>query len=248
MLNHQEVFRQSPLSQVIFEARFPILFSIPQKIGDFQLSVMDAFDKSKELKTQDIKLSPDEKPEFVGSDIVWEFSHRDRDLTIRLFRNKIVVFSKAYKRYDSKKQKSFRPNIQYAVEKFLHLFQIRIFSRIGLRYINKCEIEDLSNDWFKKFFKQTFDIDKYPWENILEQRVILRFKKDSQKLLFQSGLIEEEGIKKYLLDFDAYQENCEVRQYLEITDTLHEIILTEFHSLITDEYRNKLRGEQNVPR
>ena len=242
MINYEEIFPQSPLSEVVFEARFPILLAIPQRIGDFQLSVMDTFEKAEEIRITDIKIGADEKPEF-GNQIVWKFLHKDGDPTITLFRNKIVVSSKIYECYDSKKQKPFRPNIEYSVKKFLDLFKIKSFSRIGLRYINEFKIEKLSNDWFKRFFRPILNIDKYPWENILEEQVILRFNKDSRNMLLQSGLIEKKGIKKYILDFDAYEENCEVSKYLETTDRLHEIILKEFHSLITDDYRNKLRGE-----
>ncbi len=245
MINYEEVFRQSPLSEVVFEARFPILLSIPQRIGDFQLSVMDTFEKAEEIRMQGIKIGTDEKVE-VGSNMVWKFSHKDGDPTVTLHRNRIVVSSKTYKCYDSKEQKPFRPNIEYSVENFLDLFKIKSFSRIGLRYINECKMEELSNDWFKKFFRPILDIDKYPWESILEEQVILRFKKDGRNLLLQSGLIRGKGITKYLLDFDAYEENCEVSKYLETADRLHEVVLKEFHSLITDNYRNKLRGEQNV--
>lgn len=243
MTNYQEIFPHSPLSEVVFEARFPILFGIPQKVSDFQLSVIDEFEKAEERRVQDISIGRDEKPELRASEVIWQFSHKEGDPTIRLFRNKITVFSKVYECYDSENRKSFRPNIRYAVEKFLDLFQIREFSRIGLRYINKCKVEELSNDWFRRFFKPVVDIDKYPLENILEKLVIIRFKKGNQKVLLQNALVEEKGIKKYVLDFDAYEESCATESYLQITDRLHEIILREFHSLITDDYRNKLRGE-----
>ena len=44
------------LAEVAFEARFPILFSIPKRIDEFQELILEEFDKSKELKFQGITL------------------------------------------------------------------------------------------------------------------------------------------------------------------------------------------------
>lgn len=45
---------------------------------------MDAFEKTEEHRIQDTCISPDEKPELRGSDIIWEFSHENGDPLIEL--------------------------------------------------------------------------------------------------------------------------------------------------------------------
>ena len=132
-MTSEKIISTKHLAEVAFEARFPILFSIPKKIGDFQESIFEEFDKSGELNLQGITLQPNKEPLFEAEQ-AWEFAHKDGDPVIRVFKNKIIVFSKAYTNYDGSAGKSYKRCINYSIEKFKALFKVNKFTRIEYSY------------------------------------------------------------------------------------------------------------------
>ncbi|PHP45401.1 hypothetical protein B6V01_004215 [Methanosarcinales archaeon ex4572_44] len=52
MNSNDEIFANPPLHEVAFEVRFPHLFYINQRIGEFQLEIMDDFPKSSQISEQ----------------------------------------------------------------------------------------------------------------------------------------------------------------------------------------------------
>ena len=82
----------------------------------------------------------------------------------------------------------------------------------------------------------------YSIEEMIENLVRIRYKKgDNHNITIQSTFIKEKEKWFYILDFDAYSTNVKKESIDIRINTLHEIILKEFHSLITDDCREKLR-------
>lgn len=230
--------RLTHLTEVAFEARFPILFFIPKRLGEFQELIIEEFDKSSEIKFQNISIQPNQEPEFA-MDQAWEFAHKDGDPVIRLFKDKIVIFSKLYTSYEGSSGKSYKNCINYSLEKFNQIFKINKFTRIGLRYINTFDVEEESTDWLKSYFHPLYNLEKYPIQDTLEFKFALRIKREKANLVIQSGYIRKDGLK-YILDFDAYKEECRTIDFPNALDDLHASIKSEFDSLITEEMKEKL--------
>jgi uncharacterized protein (TIGR04255 family) len=226
------------LAEVAFEARFSTLYSIPKKIDEFQQLIFEEFDKSNELKLQGVTLQPNQEP-VLEAELAWEFIHKDGDPIIRLFKNKIIVFSKAYSSYDAPEGNSYKDRISYTIERFESLFKINKFTRMGLRYINTFEVEEKSNDWLERYFKPLYDLEKYPMQDTLEFKFALRIKREKANLVIQGGYISKDNLK-YVLDFDAYKEDCRTEDYLNVLNDLHDSIKSEFKSTITEEMQEKL--------
>lgn len=236
-----EVFENPLLAEVILELRFPTRLKIPSYIADFQEDILSEFPKLNEIFGKKIGISPESESESYK---YWEFTNPQNKTRCRVFNNKFVLMSNEYKSWeDHNSTRGFKNIADFLLHTFLSRISINQFDRVGLRYINKVEIEDSSKRWFKKYFIPLFNIKYYSIEEMLENIVRIRFKKgENEKIIIQSTFIRENDISYYLLDFDAYSENIKKEDLDSTISSLHEIILKEFHSLITDDCREKLRG------
>jgi len=246
MVDLHEIFENSLLSEVVLELRFPIRLKIPDKIGDFQEKIINKFPKLEEGFITKFALFSDETPPPpMHTQKVWEFKNLKTKTSCKILRNRFSIISNSYKSWkEHKSKKGFRDIIEFTLNNFLETYPIKNFDRLGLRYINKVEIEEKTTSWLKKLFIPLFNIEKYPIESLKEHVVRLIIKKQEQiHIILQSTFITENDKDYYILDFDAYLTNLEDKQIIQKADQLHEEILKEFHSLITDECRKKMRGE-----
>jgi len=244
MIDIFEVFEQPLLSEVVLELRFPIRLKIPDYIKDFQEKVIKEFPNLKEeYLTRFTIFSEEASP--MPTEKVWEFSNPEINALCRVLKNRFSIISneyKSWKAYNSKK--GFRDVLEFTLEKFLETYSIKKFDRIGLRYINKIEMKEKSSDWLKKLFIPIFNLEKYPIEDLNENIVRLRvIKEDQIDIVIQSTFFTEDKKDYYILDFDAYLTEIEDINLMSKADQLHEVILKEFHSLITDDCRKMMRGE-----
>ena len=234
----KEVIPQSSLVEVDLEARFPVLFSIPQKISTFQENIVNRFDKAEAMILNKVTILPNQEAR-IEPERVWQFTYEDGDPVIRLFMDKIVIFSKNYKNYSGGNGENYRDFIEYGINEVLKLVKIPRFSRIGLRYINSFPMEEFTRDYFEKYFIPVYNLDRYPFEDVLESRLIMRVKRAQGNIVIQSGFAPDTS-RNYLLDLDAYCENCDTKDYITYVDNLHNIISEEFKSLTTGDLRDKL--------
>jgi len=125
----------------------------------------------------------------------------------------------------------------------MDVYKIKKFKRLGLRYINKIQFEAKTSEWFKKYFIPIFNLEKYHIEELSQNSVRLRVKrKKSIELTIMSGFLKENDDYFYMLDFDAYSLNVMQENLYKKLENLHNVILKEFHSLITEDCRIKMRG------
>lgn len=246
MIDLHEVFKNSLLSEVVLELRFPIRLKIPEKIADFQEKIINEFPKLEEgFLTKFALVTNETPPPPIDTVKVWEFKNLETQTSCKIVRNRFSIISNSYKSWEEhNSKKGFRDIVESTLNSFLETYQIKNFDRIGLRYINKVEIEEKTTSWLKKFFIPLFNIEKYPIESLNENLVRLIIEKQDQiHIILLSTFITENNKDYYILDFDAFLNNLEDNALMEKADQLHEEILREFHSLITDNCRIKMRGE-----
>ncbi len=190
------------------------------------------------------KLPPDQHTP-IHTDRIWDFVNPEIQTRCKVLKNKFSIISNKYKSWDEhKSEKGFKDVFISTFKNFQDIYNIQNFERVGLRYINKVKVEDKSSSWLKKYFIPIFNIEKYPIENLDENIIRLLVKKENDvQILVQSTIITEENENFYIIDFDAFFLNLNNEEIIEKADMLHEEILKEFHSLITEECRKKMRGE-----
>lgn len=175
-----EVFKNPTVVEVAYEARFPPLFYINQKIGDFQLEIIDEFPKSSQQVLSSVTFDADGialKDETNKPVLNWVFESNDEKTKIIVKQNSLIITSKEFKSYDSYPENKFRDVISLAINKFRQHVPIKNFNRIGLRYIDRCPLDELTNEYFAKFYKPVIDISRYGLENLIDSLIQIRMKK-----------------------------------------------------------------------
>ncbi len=244
MIDYKEVFDKPLLKEVVLEARFPLLLRIPRDIADFQEAILEKFPKTNIIYDKKFFFDAKEGSEEI-SEKAWEFLNPENKTKCQVFNHRFSIFSNEYKAWERHESKEgFLDIIKFSLENFLKIFDIKKFSRLGLRYINKIELEEKNTKWFKKYFIPLFNHDKYKIEDLSQNSVRLRVKKpNSAEMTIMSGISIQDNKDYYTLDFDAFSLNVKQEDFYKNLEKLHENILKEFHSLITEDCRKKMRGE-----
>jgi uncharacterized protein (TIGR04255 family) len=175
---------------------------------------------------------------------IWQFENEAGKNKIVIRSNRLIITSQEYKSYNNPKvDNRFRDLLTEIVPTFLKIVPIKNFSRIGIRYIDHCPLEELSNEYFKTFYIPVIDIDTYKIEDIMENYVSIRTKRDNYYLLFQCGIRQFEEKYKYYLDYDGYANNIEADNFIGVTDELQKMIKKEYYSNITEEFKQYMRAD-----
>jgi uncharacterized protein (TIGR04255 family) len=243
----EEVFPNPTVKQVIFEIKYPNLFYIETKIGDFQVKIMKEYPKSellyrKRIVFADLGPKGEFKPldEEIGKK-VWEFKS-DKNYSLRVTTNSLHMVSEHHKTYNLEGADKFRDAINFAVTNFMEVMAIPLINRIGLRYIDECPLPSKDNDTFKSYYNSVFPINRFSIADAEEMFFRTVIKKDKFNLIYMEVLQKEQDKYKLIFDFDGFANNVESKDYLQITDELHKIISAEYEQTIREpvyEYMRK---------
>lgn len=244
MIDYKEIFDYPLLSEVIIDLRFTTKLGMAKFMPDFQEKIEEFFPKLRILNVRTMKISSNQDSEIM-QDKYWEFSNPEEQTVCKIYNNKFSLISNKYKSWTKYKEiLGFKDIINLILPEFLNIVSIKEFERIGLRFINKIELEKNTSNWFSNLFIPLFNLNKYSIENLNENYVRFIVQKEMEtQLITQAVFIIEDNKKNYILDFDAYLRNIGSTETIDKIDFLHEVILKEFHSLITDECRNRMRGK-----
>ncbi|MEE9379222.1 MAG: TIGR04255 family protein [Candidatus Lokiarchaeia archaeon] len=243
MVDIFEVFLHPFLSEVVLELRFPTRLKIPNYIAEFQEKILKEFpDLNETILSKVIFISRD-NPE-IQHENAWEFKNPQNETRCRISKNRFSLISNKYISWNEHESvKGFKDILDFTLKNFLDLYSIEKFNRVGLRYINKIKMEEETSEWFKTYFFPLFNLEKYKLEDLHENVVRLIVMKSKEiEITIQSTFITEDNEDFYILDFDAYSKNVDVDILDSQIESLHIEILKEFHSLITEECRKKMRG------
>jgi len=235
-----EVFSNPTVKQVIFQIRFPNLFSMEKMIGDYQVEIMDSFPNSQLLFQQSFVMANvgpktdlqevQDKADSVGIKKIWNF-RSDTGVELNVHTDSMDISSTLHKTYNNQSEDNrFRDTIAFAVDKFLKIVHVPKLARIGLRYIDKCPIQSRDSNTFQQWYNSTFPLKRFPLETATDLNFTARVEKDGCFLKF-SEIFHDDGKElKFTLDFDGYALNIESGNYLSITDKLHDLISNEFEA------------------
>ncbi len=244
MTSNNEVFANPLVKRVIFAMRFPNLFFLGDRIGDFQVKVMREFPKSELLLRRPLLLTEEadtEKIEQMVSDLkdreganrVWQFESK-RGVKLEVTSNSLSLVSTSHKSYRHGDEGLFRDIVDSVTAHFYELTQIPVVNRIGLRYINECPIFENNSDGFREHYNTAFPLDRFPLEDATAMDYKAVVGRPPHKLRYIESVQGEGENRKLILDFDAWSEDIDPNATMETTDELHDIISSEFRNTIKE--------------
>ncbi len=229
-----EVFPNPTVKQVVFQIRFPSLFYIETKIGEYQFAIMSSFPKSEVVFQRQVVFGEvaqsDASNKIPGGDLrkIWKFTS-DSGVQVEVQNDSLTISSEHHSSYASGvPDKQFRAVISFAVDKFLDATPVPVLSRIGLRYIDHCPVTSMTNRSFRRLYNSCVPSGRFPIEGTTEAAVsVVVNLKDGYGLIYKEQL--EAETPKLIVDIDAYHGTLSnPREYLAIADELHAITSREF--------------------
>jgi len=251
----EEIFPNPTVKQVIFQIMFPNLFYIENKIGEFQLKIMNEFPESTLLHRRqftwadvgpDIKLTEIEsklEKEPTGQRI-WQFKS-PKNFQMNVTSNTLDITSSYHKTYNLEGGDKFRDIIEFVLDNFSQVIALPIIKRSGLRYIDECPIPSKENSVFRSYYNSVFPLDRFDLADAHEMDFKTVVKKGNYLLRYVESLQKVQDEYKLILDFDGLSTNVKPEDCLMVTDDLHQLISNEYEKTIKEpvkEYMRKPKG------
>jgi len=251
----KEIFAKPTVKQVIFQITFPNLFSIENKVGEFQTKIMKEFPESalifqRQLFFTDIgdkeKLKDiEDYSDKQGTLKIWRFKSKKK-CTMNVSSNSLNINSEHHKTYDLEGGTKFKDIIKFTVDCFLEITKIPIINRIGLRYINECPIPARDNEKFKSYYNTVFPLDRFNLADANEMLYKTEVRKENYNLRYIESFKKKGKKYQFILDFDASAEKISSKNYLKTTDKLHEIVNNEYGITIKEPLKKYMREGKEV--
>jgi uncharacterized protein (TIGR04255 family) len=236
-----EIFPNPTVKVVIFQARFPSLFYLEEKMGSFQIQLMEEYPQSRLLEQKKVlfaSIGPDAKVDDLldGSEAtikkIWEFQSENR-VKVNVSEDNISLTSEFHKSYQNEAAEvQFRDEIEFVMNTFLNTFPLPRFTRVGLRYVDECPLPSRTNESFLEYFNTGFPLDRFDVAETdeLQLRVVVR--RGDYRLRYFEKFNVSEGEEKVVLDFDAYATDVRKEDLLTTTDGLYRITSDEYEASI----------------
>lgn len=237
-----EVFLNPTVRQVIFQIRFPNLFYLESRMGDFQMKVMKDFPKSGlTLSRQFVIAEADKIPDAVkiqdesrGLEVgkIWNFAS-ETGVELHVKTNSLDLSSTLHKTYNNPGETHrFRDMIKNAVDAFLEVAPIPIISRIGLRYIDECPVPAQNNVAYRDFYNTCFPLDRFPLADAEDMSYSTCMRRGKHFVRFVEAFRATNGKPTLRLDFDSFALNIDAATYLDVTDDLHKLVVAEYEACL----------------
>jgi uncharacterized protein (TIGR04255 family) len=247
-----EVFPNPTVKRVIFQIKFPNLFYLEQKIGDFQLKIMEKFPESSQVFRRQIlfadlgpktKLVESEDLRENETEKIWQFRSKD-GVELSVLNNSIDISSTLHKTYNNEGAKiKFRDTIKFIFDSFFEVVSVPIITRLGLRYIDECPIPKKTNQAFAEYYNTTLDIERFHIENAESMEYKATIKYSDLCLNYREAFLKKGESYILILDFDGYKTDIKTEEYLAVSDRLHDLIASEFEKTIKEPVYEFMRQE-----
>lgn len=243
----EEVFPNPTVKQVIFQITFPNLFFIETKIGEFQLKVMEEFPESALLHRRTltwVDVGPEMKPvelerEPTGQKI-WQFKS-PKGFQLNILGNSLDITSNYHKTYKLEGGHKFRDIIEFVLDRFFEVISLPIINRVGLRYIDECPIPSKKTSVFRSYYNSVFPLDRFDLADAHEMDFKTVVKRGNHYLRYVESLQTVKDECKLILDFDGFATAVNPKDYLAVTDDLHELISNEYEKTIKELVKEYMR-------
>ena len=252
MAGINEVFPNPTVKVVVFQIRFPNLFYLESRMGDFQIKIMKEFPKSALLIKKQIIFAdpnPSTNQEDLGKGIqsdplqkIWQFEN-EKKITLNITNQSLDLVSEYHKTYNnSSKDENFRDTIDSVVKAFLETMGLPIINRIGIRYIDHCPIPSKETQEFNEWYNSILPLGRFPLTKAIGMDSACVIREDGINIRYSESFQQsEENENILILDFDAFAMDILSNEFLEITDKLHRRISDEYNLTIKKPVREFMR-------
>lgn len=239
----------APLRVALAQVRFAPVHAIEkrERVADLQERLADSYVAREPQipQTLTIQFGPAVgSPAPVAPERIWPFEDQARGWSVALSSTSLALQASSYDDFDD-----FAAEFRSVLNALSEVFQPKLRSRIGLRYINEVQDQRLAAG------AQIFEVLRAellsPIGSDLGFELAgslceLRFHEDRGTLGLRHGLIRPDT---YLLDFDYFNDNEIAFSSTEISDTItafHATIERLFVWCLADGYLDELRGGSNA--
>jgi len=247
-----EVFPNPTVKQVVFEIKFPNLFYIENKIGDFQVSILEKFPESAVAYRRLIfgDIGPDAKLEDIPvsekGNKIWQFITAGKDVRLSITNNSLDMVSTSHKTYNLEGGNKFRELIEFVLTKFYGLVSIPLVNRIGLRYIDECPLPAKETSVLMSYYNSAFPTRRFSFEATVDMIFKVVVDKGDHFLSYVESLKAVDKSYAIILDFDGYAKNVDSKNCLPMLDKLHESISQEFENTVKEPVYAYMRQRNEV--
>lgn len=231
--NLDEVYPNSPLIEVVCEIRFPIDIAIECRRDEFYSKIKDKYPEI---------LVPQMQPKKAMSLEPYRFENKDRSSGVMLAIDKLSFYEKKYKGH-----KKFTKEFKRLCKLLGETYSLAKLDRIGWRYINLIPFsrEDGTVP-IHRFLTLSISSPKGISDRLENVSMVFISKVSSGSITtkVESVVRADRQQEALVLDFDfAMTEKLYFPKLGDYIKIAHEHTRILFENLITDEYRQYLRGE-----
>lgn len=227
-----EIYKNAPLIEAVFEIRFPAEISIKCKTDLFYNQIKASFPL--------LAMHP------PGAPHIYDFLNKEKNEIIRIGLDRISYHAK---KYDGGFNKFQEDALKYPYS-FINTYNIEKVSRTGLRYVNHIPIVKIDGAVpLEKYINFGY---KLPSKDIPDKfellNTILVVKIDGGKLKILLETKEMSDITKtevLVLDFDfMFSGKLDVKNIVEYIAESHKHTKAIFEDLVSEEYKKVMRGDK----
>jgi uncharacterized protein (TIGR04255 family) len=243
------LYRKAPLFEVTCQARFPPILQIDRPPAEFQEHIRQQFPLlERPANPFVLPQLPPEAAQMLGAAIGqtgWSFLTEDRSSAITLAPDFVALTVSKYERWER-----FREQYRLALVALRQVYRPSFFSRIGLRYRDLIQREDLGLErvaWSRLLRPEILGelVIKEFEESVEDAKRVLRLRMPGGMgtvvLQHGFGTAQVGGKTGYLIDLDfAATNRIEVEDAESITNDLHRSVRRAFRWCITDELHSAL--------
>lgn len=233
MAGKNEIYKNVPLIEVVFEIRFPGEPAVECNRHKFYGKIKSVYSRVLVPKSAEGKAMPLEP---------YKFEREDGACTVMVSMNKLAFSCKKYEGFDAFKKETMR-----VFSIFGELFKIGKLRRTGLRYINIIPFAREGNIIpIKNYLNIQIGLPKsIPTDfKHLSMVFVSQIEGGSITTRIEPLISEDKTREAIMLDFDyAKEENLSFHLARKYLDESHKHTKYLFEELITDKYKKVMRGE-----
>jgi uncharacterized protein (TIGR04255 family) len=232
-----EIFPRPAVKEVAFEVRFAPRFRIKEQMWRYQ----DIIANDYPVVSHENMLQSDGRVV-----VAYVFTNPTVGSVIKISESNFAVAVTKYATYEN-----FKAEALARTNAFCRTFELRGFSRVGLRYINHIELAATEPfSLLERYVNVPLRFDRFDKSTITQllSEFCMRF--EAHQMTVRGALLQVPSPVNtyvYVLDLDCYSEgNAEgyTEHSLEAkSDAFHNAIQVQFLQHVTDEYKRVMRGK-----
>lgn len=227
------LYKNAPLVDIAFETRFFGDLSIETRRDQFQRKVKVNFPKL---------YVPNAVPGRAPALQHYQFRKEDDSARVSLAVNSFAYITSRYPGFHA-----FKADLEEAWKLFSELFNIPVFTRLGLRYTNHLPIirDESGTIPLSRYVTPNLNVTAgFPSGKIYDVDFSISCEMSGGRLFFlMQNEKRESGLEVLILDFDFFRQGHIAKEERPaFIETAHEQIETVFFDLISKEYKDIMKG------